>query len=81
MRFAVFGAGAVGGYFGARLAHSQNEVTFIARGEHLQVMRTRGLLIESIKGDLHLPSVQVTENPEDVGEADEQRYVVCFVER
>jgi 2-dehydropantoate 2-reductase len=70
MRFAVFGAGAVGGYFGARLAHSQNEVVFIARGEHLQVMRTRGLLIESIKGDLQLPSVKVTDNPETVGEAD-----------
>jgi 2-dehydropantoate 2-reductase len=70
MKFAIFGAGAVGGYFGARLAHSQNEVVFIARGEHLQVMRTRGLLIESIKGDLQLPSVQVTEDPDAVGEAD-----------
>jgi 2-dehydropantoate 2-reductase len=70
MKFAVFGAGAVGGYFGARLAHSQNEVVFIARGEHLQAIRNRGMLIESIKGDLQLPSVQATENPEAVGEAD-----------
>ena len=43
MRIAVIGAGGVGGYFGARLAAAGNEVHFIARGAHLEAMRSRGL--------------------------------------
>ena len=37
MRILVLGAGAVGGYFGARLAAGGSEVTFLARGTHLAV--------------------------------------------
>jgi 2-dehydropantoate 2-reductase len=51
MRFAVVGSGAVGGYYGARLAHAGHEVTFLARGEHLQAIRERGLAIKSPLGD------------------------------
>ncbi len=47
MRFAIVGSGAVGGYFGAKLARSGNEVTFIARGAHLAAIRDRGLRIQS----------------------------------
>ena len=54
MRVAVMGAGAVGGYFGARLAASDIDVTFIARGEHLKAMRENGLRIKSIQGDLEI---------------------------
>ena len=49
MRFAILGSGAVGGYFGAKLAKSGQEVTFIARGAHLEAMRSKGLEIRSAK--------------------------------
>jgi 2-dehydropantoate 2-reductase len=47
MKFAVLGSGAVGGYYGARLAHAGHDVTFIARGAHLAAIRERGLEIRS----------------------------------
>ena len=47
MRFAILGSGAVGGYYGARLARAGHDVTFVARGAHLQAMRERGLTIRS----------------------------------
>lgn len=49
MRFAILGSGAVGGYFGAKLARSGQDVTFIARGAHLDAIRARGLEIRSPK--------------------------------
>jgi 2-dehydropantoate 2-reductase len=47
MRFAILGSGAVGGYYGAKLARAGHDVTFIARGAHLQAIRERGLEIKS----------------------------------
>jgi 2-dehydropantoate 2-reductase len=47
MRFAVLGSGAVGGYYGAKLARAGHDVTFIARGAHLQAIRERGLQVRS----------------------------------
>ena len=44
MRIAVFGTGAVGGYFGGRLAQAGEKVVFIARGEQLRALRDRLLL-------------------------------------
>lgn len=70
MRIAVFGAGGVGGYFGGRLAQAGEEVVFIARGEHLQALRTHGLRVDSVKGDFVLQSVQVTDDPAQVGVVD-----------
>jgi 2-dehydropantoate 2-reductase len=49
MRFAILGSGAVGGYFGAKLARSGQDVTFIARGAHLEAIRSNGLQIQSAK--------------------------------
>lgn len=46
MRWAVMGAGATGGYFGAMLARGGEEVAFIARGAHLAAMRERGLRVQ-----------------------------------
>ncbi len=63
------GAGAVGGYFGARLAASGNEVSFIARGKHLEAMRADGLKVESIQGDLHIRS-RFTSEPKEIGPVD-----------
>jgi 2-dehydropantoate 2-reductase len=47
MRIAVLGSGAVGGYYGAKLAHAGHDVTFVARGAHLAAIRARGMHIVS----------------------------------
>ncbi len=70
MRIAIMGSGGVGGYFGARLASSGEEVTFIARGAHLAAMRENGVTIESQHAPLHLPKVAATEDPGTVGPVD-----------
>jgi 2-dehydropantoate 2-reductase len=49
MRFAILGSGAVGGYFGAKLARSGQDVTFVARGAHLDAIREKGLEVRSAK--------------------------------
>ena len=48
MKIAVMGTGGVGGYFGGLLARAGHEVTFVARGAHLQAIRERGLRVESV---------------------------------
>lgn len=69
MRIAVFGSGAVGGYFGARLAAGGSNVQFVARGDNLAAMRERGLEVESVFGDLHLgpDAFGVTDDPASIG--------------
>jgi hypothetical protein len=52
MRIAVFGTGAVGGYFGGRLAQAGEGVVFLARGAHLRAIQEHGLRIESVDGDM-----------------------------
>ncbi len=70
MRIAVFGSGAVGGYFGGRLAQAEEELVFIARGENLLALQAQGLRVDSIKGDFVVKPVQATDNPRRVGEVD-----------
>lgn len=70
MRIAVIGAGGVGGYFGGRLAQAGHEVTFLARGGTLEALRTRGLRVDSIRGDFVVHPVTVTEHPEAAGPVD-----------
>ena len=70
MKIAIIGAGGVGGFFGARLQQAGADVHFVARGAHLAAMRAGGLTIESSLGDIHLPRVNVTDNPADIGGAD-----------
>jgi len=70
MRIAIVGAGGVGGYFGGRLAEAGADVTFLARGAHLDALRTRGLRIVSPKGDVHLPRVQAAGSAADIGPVD-----------
>jgi 2-dehydropantoate 2-reductase len=70
MRIAVLGSGGVGGYFGGRLAAAGADVTFLARGAHLDAMRTRGLRIESPKGNLHIPNTKAAGDPAEVGPVD-----------
>jgi 2-dehydropantoate 2-reductase len=75
MRIAAMAAGAVGGYFGARLA-AGHDVFFIARGSNLAAIRKNGLKIESVHGDLHLPKPNVTDNPAEVGPVDVVMFAV-----
>ena len=76
MKIAVMGAGAIGGYFGARLATvATNDVTLIARGAHLAAMQEKGLQVRSPLGDFTVNPVQATDNPAEVGPVD----VVLFM--
>jgi 2-dehydropantoate 2-reductase len=62
MRIAAMGAGGVGGYFGARLQQAGHDVTFFARGRHLQALQKDGLTVESPHGDARL-KIKVLEDP------------------
>ena len=62
--------GAVGGYFGGRLAEAGEDVHFVARGRHLAAMREHGLRISSIAGDLLLQPAQVSDRPSSIGPVD-----------
>lgn len=64
MKILVMGAGAVGAYFGARLRAAGEDVVLCARGEHLRVIRERGLDIASIRGDLKI-EIAATGSPRD----------------
>ena len=70
MRIAVMGAGAVGGYFGARLAAASNDVTFVARGLHLVALRREGLHLESPQGNLQIRDALFTDDPARAGVVD-----------
>jgi 2-dehydropantoate 2-reductase len=70
MRFAILGSGAVGGYYGAKLARGGHDVTFIARGAHLDAMRTQGLQVRSpALGDFTV-AARAEEDPSRVGPVD-----------
>ena len=70
MKIAVMGTGGLGGYFGGRLAHAGLDVTFIARGQHLQAIRENGLQVKSPNGDFVVSPAQATDNPAEVGVVD-----------
>ena len=69
MRIAFMGSGGLGGYFGARLCKGGAEVYFIARGKHLQAMRSEGLRVEGPE-PIHVARVNATDNPAEVGVVD-----------
>jgi 2-dehydropantoate 2-reductase len=70
MRIAVVGSGGTGGYFGGLLARAGEEVTFIARGAHLEALRLRGLTVKSrLAGNFTLP-VRATDTPSEVDPVD-----------
>jgi 2-dehydropantoate 2-reductase len=70
MKIAVYGTGGVGGYFGSRLAAAGEDVTFIARGTHLEAMRKNGLVLKSGLGDLHIDPARATDDPASIGPVD-----------
>jgi 2-dehydropantoate 2-reductase len=70
MRIAIFGAGGLGAYYGARLAEAGHSVGFVARGDHLAAIRENGLRVLSPLGDMHIASPQASDDPSDIGEVD-----------
>ena len=70
MKFAIFGTGGVGGYFGGRLAQAGEDVTFIARGNHLSVIQQAGLSVDSIRSDFVVNPAKATDSTQSVGAAD-----------
>lgn len=75
MKICIYGAGAIGGYLGVKLALAGADVSLIARGQHLAAMREQGVRLHS-EGEtqgVHLPC---TENPEEL---EPQDYVIVTV--
>jgi 2-dehydropantoate 2-reductase len=70
MRIVIFGTGGVGGYFGGRLALAGEDVTFIARGEHLRAIQTSGLKVDSLDGDFTIYPAKATDDVREAGEVD-----------
>jgi 2-dehydropantoate 2-reductase len=75
MRVCVVGSGAVGGFYGAKLARAGHDVTFLARGAHLEAIRSRGLAIKSPLGDFKV-NAPAEDRPEAVGPVDFVIYAV-----
>ncbi len=70
MKIAVMAAGGLGSYLGALLARDGHDVTFIARGAHLNAMRAHSLTIKSVHGDFVIHPAHATDNPAQVGVVD-----------
>lgn len=70
MKIAVMGSGAVGGYFGARLAAAGADVTFIARGSQLDAIRKEGLAVHSATGNVLVQPAKATDDPATIGPVD-----------
>ncbi|MDP1701991.1 MAG: 2-dehydropantoate 2-reductase [Aestuariivirga sp.] len=75
-KICVFGAGAIGGYIGARLAHkSEAEVSLVARGPHLAAMEANGLILKQ-GGETFKVHPRVSSDPKTLGPQD---YVIVAV--
>ncbi len=70
MRFVIMGSGGIGGFFGARLANSGEDVWFIARGNHLSAMKNNGLRVNSTAGNITVPPGTMTDDVASIGTAD-----------
>ena len=67
MKIAIIGTGGVGGYYGGLLSHHGHDVTFLARGAHLEAIRKNGLQVKSIHGDFHILPAKATDQPAEIG--------------
>jgi 2-dehydropantoate 2-reductase len=76
MKIAILGSGAVGGYYGARLAQAGHDVTFIARGAHLAAIRARGLEVRSSALGDFIAHAPAEEDTSKVGPVDLVLYAV-----
>ena len=66
MKICIFGAGAIGGYMGVKLAQVGADVSLVARGPHLEAMQKNGLRLIEEDSDITVP-VKASKNPEDLG--------------
>lgn len=69
MRYGVIGVGAIGGYYGSKLAYSGQEVHFLSHSDY-QFVKERGMQVDSCDGSFHLDHVNVYQNPEDMPKCD-----------
>lgn len=77
MKIAMMGSGGIGGYFGGRMAKAGINVTFIARGPHLEAIQKTGIKIESADlGSITIYPAHATNNPTNVGPVD---YIIIGV--
>ena len=70
MRIAIMGAGAIGGYYGGRLAQAGHDVALITRGEHLRAIQAKGLTLRGPAGDAVISSAQATDDAAQVAPVD-----------
>jgi 2-dehydropantoate 2-reductase len=69
MKFAIVGAGAIGGHVGAALSHGGSDVVLVARGPHLAALRERGITVNSPRGD-RTARLEATDDIESIGPVD-----------
>jgi 2-dehydropantoate 2-reductase len=70
VKIAVIGAGGVGGYFGAKLAHGGCDVVFLVRGRTLETLQREGIRVDSIDGNFSVPHINATDDPAQAGAVD-----------
>lgn len=70
MKFAIIGAGGVGGYFGGLLANARMDVTFVARGEHFKALSNRGLTLRTVDQDYEQIPVNVVQSISQLSASD-----------
>ena len=70
MRFAIYGTGGAGGYFGAQLARNGEDVTFVARGPHLKAIQAHGFCVETPAGEIVIRPAKATDDPTQVAPVD-----------
>jgi len=70
MKILIMGTGGVGGYYGGLLAQQGNDVSFVARGAHLDTIRREGLKVKSVHGDFTVFPANAVNNPSEVGYVD-----------
>lgn len=76
MKIAVMGAGALGCYFGGRIAAAGGDIAFVARGAHLDAMKRDGIRIESPLGDAVIQPVHASDDPGEIGPVDMVLFLV-----
>lgn len=70
MKIAIIGTGGVGGYFGAKLVQAGYDVTFVARGKHLEMIQNNGLIVKSILGDFKVENLKATDKISEIDNPD-----------
>lgn len=70
MKIAIIGTGGVGGFFGAKLAKAGNDVTFLARGTHLEALNKIGLTVKSVDGDFKVEKIKATDQVSKIQKVD-----------